>query len=361
MDISRKPPYPTRVENRLDRCLRVDPRDAATKQQWRTGASGARSATDATDGRPRQAGTDAVLPVGPAVPRPVPAGARDRRAGVEGRLPDERQGAWLHVGDAGKIPVADARRIAQRVAVQVAEGRDPVAERRSARAGNTFAEVAERYATEHAMKRNKSWKQADRLMRKFLLPRWGRLAPSSISRSHVRQMMSAINGPILQNQALSAASPIFSWMVSQDVVSVNPCIGVERNPTASRERVLADDEIKRLWPALDSVGLRCASALRLVLLTGARPGEVAAMRREHIRGKWWELPGAPDPARGWFGTKNGRTHSVFLAPAARAIIDELVDGEPAAGFVLSGDRPTQPQCFAPHPSVQIRARLNKMG
>ena len=223
---------------------------------------------------------------------------------------------WLHVGDADAIPYADARRIAQRVAVQVADGRDLVAERRAARAG-TFAEVAERYVREDASRHNKSWAQADRLARRYLLPRWGRLQPAAITRGDVRTMMTSIAAPILANQVLAAASAIFGWCVEMEIIAVNPCVGVKRNPTKSRRRILDDDEIKKFWAAFDSVGLLRASALRLVLLTGQRPGEVSRMRREHVsQDGWWTLPGAADASIGWPGTKNSVDHDVFLSPPA---------------------------------------------
>src|SRR5262249_5558445 len=60
--------------------------------------------------------------------------------------------------------------------------------------------------------------------------------------------------------------------------------------------------------------------LKAILLTGQRPGEMANMRFESIRDGWWEMPGAPDPATGWPGTKNGQNHRVWLPePALNAI------------------------------------------
>jgi len=108
-------------------------------------------------------------------------------------------------------------------------------------------------------------------VRRHLLPRWGHLKASAISRSDVRTMMLRIEAPIVANQTLAAASAIFSWGIKQELVTVNPCRLVDRNPTASRERVLSDAEIKLLWPKLDP-------ALRLILLTGQRPGEVVHMQ-----------------------------------------------------------------------------------
>ena len=80
---------------------------------------------------------------------------------------------WYHIGNA--IGLADARRLAARVMLEVAEGRDPAAERRAQRSAGTFEELATRYIEQHAKKHNRSWKQSDALVRRFLLPRWGKL------------------------------------------------------------------------------------------------------------------------------------------------------------------------------------------
>ena len=81
---------------------------------------------------------------------------------------------WYHIGNAA-IPVADARRLAAGVMLKAIEGRDPAAEKKAERQGSTFAELAEAYVERYAKKKNKSWPQADKLVRKHLLPRWGKL------------------------------------------------------------------------------------------------------------------------------------------------------------------------------------------
>ena len=50
---------------------------------------------------------------------------------------------WLHLGDARAIGLADARRLAARVMLDVVEGKDPGAERRAERLTGTFAESGE--------------------------------------------------------------------------------------------------------------------------------------------------------------------------------------------------------------------------
>jgi integrase len=219
----------------------------------------------------------------------------------------------LKIGDARSIPLADARKLAARVAFQVAEGRDPGRERRAERAADTFAALAERYVREWASKRNKSWRQADAIIKRSLLPRWGRLKARAITRADVRALLGRIEAPAAANATLATASAVFSFAVRMEIVDHNPCLGVERNPARSRERTLSDDEIRLLWDDLDV-------PFRLVLLSGARPGEIFSLRAEDVVDGVWTQPGAPTGS--WPGTKNARTHLVQLSEMAAALVDE---------------------------------------
>ena len=245
---------------------------------------------------------------------------------------------WLHLGNAGAIGLADARTLAAEAMLAVARGKDPAGEKRAERGAGTFAELAERYVEHYAKRRNKSWAQADKLIRRHALPPWGKLQATSIGRADVRAMMSRIEAPVLANQVLAAMSAVFSWGVKQEVVATNPCRGVDRNATRSRERVLSDSELPRFWSAFDDAGLVAGTALKMMLLTGQRPGEVSHMRREHIIDGWWEMPGEPLPALGWPGTKNGESNRVWLPKAAQAVIADLTDDGVTSGFVFAGPR-----------------------
>jgi integrase len=248
---------------------------------------------------------------------------------------------WYSIGAVGKIGLSDARKLAARVMLQVAEGKNPHADRRAERGAGTFAEVAAAYVERHAKKKNKSWAQADHLVKRYLIPRWGKLQARGITRADVRATTARIEAPVLANQILAAASAIFSWAMKQDLVEHNPCRGVDRNETKSRERILSDSEIPIFWRAFDDAGLLPASALKLILLTGQRPGEICHMRREHIVDGWWELPAEPQTDKQkrliWPGTKNKQSHRVWLSTAARSVIAELAD-EDETGFVLAGER-----------------------
>jgi integrase len=243
---------------------------------------------------------------------------------------------WYHIGAVGAVGLKAARKLASRVMFQVAEGKDPCADRKAERNRGTFEELATRYIEEYAKRKNKSWKQADALVRKNLLPRWAKLQAADISRADVKAAMGRIEAPITANQVLAAASAIFTWAIREEVdqIKVNPCRLVERNNTNQRERVLSDSEIPKFWIAFDCAGLVDSAALKMILLTGQRPGEVRHMRREHIVDGWWEMPGKPVPALDWPGTKNGISHRVWLPAPAQVLLAEM----PETALVFAGPR-----------------------
>ena len=148
--------------------------------------------------------------------------------------------------------------------------------------------------------------------------------------------MAGIEAPIVANQTLAAVSAIFSWAVREEILPANPCKLVTATLTQSRERVLADSEVPLFWKAFDDAGLVVGSALKAILLSGQRPGEVAHMRREHIKDGWWKMPGEPVPRWAGPGTKNAQAHRVWFPTSVQALMAEL--GDAATGFVFAGPR-----------------------
>jgi integrase len=243
---------------------------------------------------------------------------------------------WLHLGNANAIGLGAARTLAAKAMLAVAEGKDPAAEKKAERGSGTFGDLHRRYLEGHAKKRNKSWRQGEALVSRYATARWGKLQASTITRADVKALMASIDAPVLANQVLAAVSAVFTWAVREEILPANPCKLVARNPVRSRERVLSDSEIPKFWAAFDDAGLIAGSALKMILLTGQRPGEVAHMRREHMKDGWWEMPGAPVPSLGWPGTKNAQGHRVWLSAPVQALIAQFAGED--AGVVFAGPR-----------------------
>jgi integrase len=251
---------------------------------------------------------------------------------------------WFNLGPIG---LAAARaRVDKELRPAVADGKDPAAEKMAQRSSGSFGELADRYITDYASRETKTWRVGRRIVEKYLFKPWGRLDARSISRSDVRALKAKLAAtPVMANRVLATASAIFNWAISEDLYGGdNPCRGVKLFEESARERVLSDSELPLFWEAFDSAGLVKSSALKVALLCGQRIGEVAHMRREHIVDGRWTMPGAPDAATQWPGTKNGASHRVWLTEVVRDIIAEL-DGtraEPSnsasTGFVFASAR-----------------------
>jgi hypothetical protein len=167
---------------------------------------------------------------------------------------------WFTIGSVTSIGLKEARQIAREKMADVGRGIDVQAERAASRKQATFEELAHRYVEEYARRRNKSWRQADKLVRRYLIPRWRNLHCRDITRHDVRSIFNQLTesgAPVLANQVLAAGSAIFSWTINNDIARIesNPCHGISRNPTQSRERVLSERELPLVWTALDGIGL----------------------------------------------------------------------------------------------------------
>src|SRR5207253_17996 len=86
--------------------------------------------------------------------------------------------------------------------------------------------------------------------------------------------------PTLANRVQSLISSIFSFAMDADLVRGNPCARLRRRGVETiGRRVLSDDEIRLFWPGTvqKPISRRVGLALRLILLTGVRPGEAAGI------------------------------------------------------------------------------------
>jgi integrase len=256
-----------------------------------------------------------------------------------------RRTRWYTIGAADAIALADARRMAAELMLEVIRGKDPAAEKRAEHGASTFAELHGKYLDQHAKKRNRSWKHTDALIKRHVLSRWGALQADAITRADVKALMRNMEeAPIAANKTLASVSAIYSWAVKEEILATNPCKLVARNPTRSRERILSASGIPIVWAAFDEMGM-IGTALKLILLLGQRPGEVAHMRYEHLKDGWWEMPGEPiaeieGRPSFWPGTKNGASHRVWLSKPAKVLIAELVRDltHSDSGYVLTSTR-----------------------
>jgi integrase len=137
------------------------------------------------------------------------------------------------------------------------------------------------------------------------------------------------------NRLVALLSKMFSLAVKWQMRPDNPCKGVERNPEERRYRYLSGDELRRLTEALAAHSSpAAANAVRLLLLTGARRGEVLGAKWDEfdLEAGIWTKPSAH--------TKQKREHRVPLSAPARQLLAEIkAAGEQRAAEQKRGPLP----------------------
>lgn len=226
---------------------------------------------------------------------------------------------WMTLGDTRDVTTAQARARAEELTGFVAAKRDPRREEIERQRADTFWELMDKFLEEYAYKTLKRPEQLHYLLGRLPVS-FLDLKANAVTTMDVGNVIRPLSDrPVLARQVLAAISSVFGWGMDFGLVTSNPCRSIRRRrfKTKSRDRVLDDAEIRLFWEAFGRRG-EAGRALRLLLLTGQRPGEVAALRLEDLRGQWWTLPGKWEGQ--WCGTKNGLDHTVWIPTAAMALL-----------------------------------------
>lgn len=213
------------------------------------------------------------------------------------------------------------------------DGRDVLAERKASRERATVADLAERYLETHAPKKRASSQKNDKAMiDNFVLPALKNRRVEDVEFEHIdalHRKISKDGSPIAANRVVSLLSKMFSLAIQwklRSQSSGNPAKGIERNPEEGRRRYLTRDELKNLGMALAAHRKKSsANAVRLLLLTGARRGEVlgATWDQFDLDAGVWTKPSAH--------TKQKKEHRVPISGAARLLLVQMrEDAEKAA-------------------------------
>jgi integrase len=193
----------------------------------------------------------------------------------------------LTLGRLAEVSLAEARRRATAALKQVAEGVDPIIDKRKTeieaadRRRDTVRSCFERYS-EHAQKRVRAstWVATAGIFRREVLPKWGSRSVHDIRRRDVIDLVEAVaqTRPIAGNRTLTALSTFFRWLLARDVLLASPTAGVAApGKETERDRKLSDAEIVRFWNACGTIPVPYGDIYRLLLLLGARRQEIAEL------------------------------------------------------------------------------------
>ena len=224
-----------------------------------------------------------------------------------------------------RIQLADAQK-------QLREGRDPgalIADARHAiRTAHTVEEVVTEYLTRHAFKamRPATVKEDRRILEKEILPHWGRRLAKDISRRDIIELLNGIEDRgvyVMRNRVAGVLTRLFFYALNAGIVNGTPAIKLPRlkkignmKVEQARARFLSKDEIRSFWLNVEKIPISPAmrQALKWLLVTGQRRGEVAGTQRCEIDGDLWTIPGTR--------TKNGLEQLLPLPPLALQVLAE---------------------------------------
>lgn len=249
------------------------------------------------------------------------------------RKSDGRERRWT-IGSFPDWQTGAARDEAKRLKRLIDGGADPVGEHQSERTSPTVADLCARFEAEY-LPRKRDWTQKSyrQQIAADILPTMRRLKVAAVTYSDVDRLHRDISkrAPTHANRVMALLSKMMSLAIRWNWRSDNPCRGIERNQEQKRKRYLSGDELARLTTAL--AGHRdqqAANIVRLLLLTGARKGELVAATWDQfdLENGIWTKPGAT--------TKQKTDHVIPLSAPARQLLGDLHKARDDSGYLFPG-------------------------
>jgi integrase len=243
------------------------------------------------------------------------------------------------IGSADNWTTGAARIKARELRKQVDNGEDPLGNIEEERAAPTLHDLCDRFENEFLPTRRESTQVDYRsMLSRHIRPHWGKhdkvadVTTDEIEALH--RKISKAGNPYRANRVVAVVSKIFSLAVRWRMRADNPARGIERNYEAKRKRYLNGEELTALVNTLAAhPDQHSANIFRLLLLTGARRGEVLSMRWADVdlkAGKWLK-PGST--------TKQKTEHEVPLSAPGRQLLGEIaakLGKKPLGEFVFPG-------------------------
>lgn len=183
----------------------------------------------------------------------------------------------LKIGVHGQISTEEARALAKKYLGEIAHGEDPVSKKKENRDLPLIKDLAQDYLDRYApRKRPRSLEEDKKLLRKIILPSTGNQQVKHISHRTIESLhLQLKKTPYQANRALALLSKMFSLAIVWGWRADNPVKGIERYQEEKRDRWLDQKELDRFWEVLENYPHHpMALALKILVLTGARKGEV---------------------------------------------------------------------------------------
>lgn len=209
------------------------------------------------------------------------------------------------IGNYPDISLKHARVMAAEKRVEVDKGADLATRKRLEKIehvqANSFRELAEDYMRRTATSLSAKYQsETRRYLKKDILPRIGGIPAKEVTPADIVVMIERIaqRSQAAARASFTMVSSIFDHGVGKHLVTSNPCaflkvsaiIGKERTPRVRLS--LNDDQLRAFLGALPALGKENELALKIILATGVRKGELSNARWDHIDldSGLWRIP-----------------------------------------------------------------------
>jgi integrase len=206
----------------------------------------------------------------------------------------------MTLGTYPTIPLSEARELHAKAMQEVERGIDPGFKQMEAKATRkaapTVADLLEEF-WDMELKHKISGKERKRLIVKDALPAWGGRKASTITRRDAVLLVDKVRerAAVTANRLQSVLVRMFNFAAERGILEHSALAGMKKKPEQTRRRVLTNEEIKLLWEALDLDNMTMdiyrvsKLALKIMLLTGQRSGEVCGMAWDEIEDDTWNM------------------------------------------------------------------------
>ncbi|WP_167495747.1 tyrosine-type recombinase/integrase [Desulfosediminicola ganghwensis] len=233
------------------------------------------------------------------------------------------------LGTYPKLSLKDARKLAADTMARIHEGHDPMQEQVIRRSAPTVSDLWEEYQATLNRKAKKKVASTEyeenRRWTKIISPALGDMKVEDITPIHISSLLNkvAAKAPISANRLHTLLRVMFKVALANGWINIHPMQWLDKpgGSEPARKRFLTDDEIRCLWPHFERLRPNPRDILKIGILTAQRPGEILAMKWEHLdlNSGVWTLK----------DTKNGNDH---LLPLSHQVLSILRDRKEGVGF-----------------------------
>lgn len=226
----------------------------------------------------------------------------------------------IHIGRAGIISLDAAREAGAKINQAIELRQNPNDIKKALQGELTFAMLFTKYMAIHSKPHKLSWREDESKYAQYLEKPLSKLKISTITQADIKAIhrgITATGKSVVANRVIALISSIFGFAISEDLLKSNPCYGIKKNKEVALNRYLEAAELAPFFKALETEPSQTMRDFFLLcLLTGARSGNVKAMRWEQLdlESGVWVIP----------RTKNGTSQTVTLAQQAIDVLKARV-------------------------------------